>query len=124
MSGDDRVDLREAPGLAFWLIILTILVFLTLLIGFCVCCAIRCFAPENTLGPAWEHNTKGSRFVRPLGHDSWWGGWLAHGAEYDGDPDVGNRAPRLAVGVDRTQSSDFPVKKQPTGIPSVDNRPA
>ena len=32
MSGDDRVDLREAPGLAFWLIILTILVFLTLLI--------------------------------------------------------------------------------------------
>ena len=121
MSGDDRVDLREAPGLTFWLLILTILVLLTLLIGFCVCCAVRCFSPENTLGPAWEHNTKGSRYVRPLGHDSWWAGWLAHGAEH-GDRDAGRAAPRLVGGdLDKTESGGFPERAPPKSIRSVDS---
>lgn len=118
-DGENRVDIREAPGLAFWLIILTILAFLTVLISFCVCCAIRCFAPENTLGPAWEHNTKGSRFVRPLGHESWWGGWLGHGAQYDqSGANPQELVPRLSE-KDKTQSSGFAPTDPPSSVKSV-----
>lgn len=115
-DGKDIVDIREAPGLSFWLIILTILLCLTALISFCVCCAVRCFSPENTLGPAWEHNTNGSRFVRPLGHDSWWGGWLGHGAQYDESGK--ERVPRLS-NADATKSSGFAPTDPPSSIRSV-----
>ena len=82
MTSEDRVDLIDVPGPQFWAIMASIIAFLTVLIGSCVCCAVRCFAPENTLGPQWEINRKGERYVRPYGIESWRNGWLGRGGDY------------------------------------------
>lgn len=83
MSGDDRVDMADVPGMGFWLVMLAIIAFLTLLIGGCVVCTIRCFTSENTLGPQWELNRNGERYVRPFGVESWRQGWLGRAGDYE-----------------------------------------
>ena len=89
LSHDDT----EQTGPPFWLIIALVVLFLCCLIGCCTCCAVRCFAPENTRGPLWEASVpKGDgRWVRPLGVESWRHGWVA--GPKDGSGDV--IAPRL-----------------------------
>lgn len=72
MSELDEVDLP------FWVIILIVVLALGCLFCCCTCFVVRCFAPENTKGPAWEINTEGYRWVRPFTWDSWLTNWMAY----------------------------------------------
>ena len=89
LSHDDT----EQTGPPFWVIIAIVVLFLSCLIGCCTCCAVRCFAPENTRGPLWEASVPqgDGRWVRALGVESWRHGWVA--GPKDGSNDV--VAPRL-----------------------------
>lgn len=135
MVSEDRVDLIDVPGPQFWAIMASIIAFLTVLIGSCVCCAVRCFAPENTLGPQWEINRKGERYVRPYGIESWRNGWLGRAGDYrdererDGAPSAtrGERdveAPRLGA-FERPfdgrggRTPGFAEERVPSAVPAV-----
>ena len=89
LSHDDT----ETATIGFWGIISIVVLFLCCLIGCCTCCAVRCFAPENTRGPLWEASVPqgDGRWVRALGVESWRHGWVA--GPKDGSGDV--IAPRL-----------------------------
>jgi hypothetical protein len=136
MAGQDRVDLVDVPGPQFWLVMGAIVFFLTVLIGSCVCCAVRCFAPENTLGPQWEINRKGERYVRPYGIESWRNGWLGRAGDYKDERELesgarsdtyGQRdadAPRLGP-FERPfaqrggRTPGFPEERVPSAVPPV-----
>lgn len=62
----------EDGGVAFWVIILAVLAVCSCIICGCACFTVRCFAPENHLGPATEINTEGKRWIRPLGSINPW----------------------------------------------------
>jgi hypothetical protein len=120
LSHDDT----EQTGPPVWLIIALVVLFLTCLIGCCTCCAVRCFAPENTRGPLWEASVPqgDGRWVRPLGVESWRHGWVA--GPKDGSGDV--IAPRLnapgeqgpvALGRNRQERADGKRLWTPGGLP-------
>ena len=81
-DSQDRIDAVDLPGPQFWVLMFIILFVLSCIIGNCVRCAIRCFSPENALGPQWEHNLSGERYVRPIGLESWRRGWLGQAGDY------------------------------------------
>lgn len=113
LSNDDT----EQTGPPLWLILTLVVLFLACLIGCCTCCAVRCFAPENTRGPFWESSVPqgDGRWVRPLGRDSWHHGWVA--GPKDGSGDV--IAPRLnAPGEERRDGKQFWT---PAGKPLAKN---
>lgn len=113
LSNDDT----EQTGPPLWLILTLVVLFLACLIGCCTCCAVRCFAPENTRGPFWESSVPqgDGRWVRPLGRDSWHHGWVA--GPKDGSGDL--IAPRLnAPGEERRDGKQFWT---PAGKPLTDN---
>ena len=60
----DDDDALEVP---FWVVLLIVVLVITCLLCGCTCFVIRCFAPEVTQGPAWEHNSFGTRWVRHTG---------------------------------------------------------
>jgi len=112
LSHDDT----EQTGPPFWLIIALVVLFLCCLIGCCTCCAVRCFAPENTRGPLWEASVPqgDGRWVRPLGVDSWRHGWVAGPKDGSGDPDTG---PRL-----NARGEQGPVALGPNGQDRTDGK--
>lgn len=74
---------ESEDGVAFWLIILLVVLIIFVILCCCTCFVVRCFAPENTKGPSWEHNTEGRRWIRPV---TWHKKWLAY--ETDECPDI------------------------------------
>ena len=70
-------ELRDVD-IPFWVIILIVVLALFCLFCCCTCFVVRCFAPENTKGPAWEHNTEGTRWVRPFTWSTWIQNWMAY----------------------------------------------
>jgi len=54
-------------ALPVWALLLIVAAFVLLLIGCLACYAVRCFSPENFLGPRWNIDSKGERWVTPLG---------------------------------------------------------
>ena len=59
-----------------WLILILVAAACAGLIGCCACCVVRRFSPENERGPAWEVNSKGTRWVParnqvPRGQAGW-----------------------------------------------------
>lgn len=57
-------DNEDGFDIPLWVILVTIVLVLTLFFCGCTCFVIRCFAPENTQGPAWEINSYGKRWVK------------------------------------------------------------
>jgi len=50
--------------LPFWVIIVVVLIMLCCMIAGCVCFTLRCFSPENHLGPLVEVNSVGKQWIR------------------------------------------------------------
>lgn len=58
----------------FAVVILVVALYVLALMCGCTCFVLRCFAPEVTQGPSWEHNSLGKRVLTPWGADE--GPWL------------------------------------------------
>ena len=48
----------------FWVIVLAVVAVCACIICGCACFTVRCFSPENHLGPNTEVNTEGKRWIR------------------------------------------------------------
>lgn len=68
-------------AIPFWVVILAVVAVCACIICGCACFTVRCFSPENHLGPETEVNTEGKRWIRTPNSIS---PWLAY--ESDQDP--------------------------------------
>lgn len=83
-------EVGDAVHIPFWLIILAVVAVCVLIIGGCACFAVRCFTPENHLGPLIEVNSAGKRWVRrPNTVDR----WLAYERQTDPEKPLEGGAP-------------------------------
>jgi len=58
----------------FPVVLLIVGLYVLALMCGCTCFVLRCFAPEVTQGPPWEHNSLGKRVLTPWGAEQ--GPWL------------------------------------------------
>ena len=90
-------ELRDAD-VPFWAVLGSVVLVTACLLCCCTCFVVRCFAPENRQGPAWETNSSGKRWVRRFGSPN---GWLGYADDADTRPDLTPIAPPSGVGKPR-----------------------
>lgn len=87
-------EVGDAVHVPFWLIILAVVAVCVLIIGGCACFAMRCFTPENHLGPLVEVNSAGKRWVRrPNTVER----WLAYERDVDPEKPLQGGAPGTSL---------------------------
>lgn len=63
----ETVEADNGAAIPFWAVITIIVFVIALVLCGCTCFVVRCFAPEVTQGPAFEINSYGQAFVKPMG---------------------------------------------------------
>ena len=64
---EETEETNNGAAITFWAVIAIIVFVIALLLCGCTCFVVRCFAPEVTQGPAWEVNSYGTTWVKPMG---------------------------------------------------------